>query len=152
MVSNVILIDDDKVDGFPRLYSPFTGIPYFSEDDSDFDSNDRHRDPSLVFCYLGQIPDFHFIRPDVEDIVSAAFYDEPSEEQSSGKKVGKRDEEQDIVKEVIRIAESSSTQLKTERNLNTLTFVQTGGWNGMIVSCFELGHLYDGEWYPLNCK
>jgi len=159
MVSNVILIDDDKEDGIP-LYSPFTGIPYFYEDGPDFDPDGRHRDPSLVFCYIGQIGDFHFIRPDAEEIVSAAFYDESDdesddesrEEQSSGKKVGKRNGDHDMVKELIRIAESISTRLKTERNLNTLTFVQTGGYNGMIVSCFEQGYLSDGEWCPLRCK
>ena len=149
MISNVILIDDCQEDGI-TLHSPFTGIPYFSEDDVDLHSDDRHRDPSLVFCYIGNIGEFHFIRPDVSEMVDAAFHDKFREEQTSGKKVGEHDNAHDMVKEVTRIAESISTKLKTEKNLNTVTFVQTGGWNGMVVSCFEQGYLSGEEWCPLE--
>ncbi|AFZ15596.1 hypothetical protein Cri9333_4829 (plasmid) [Crinalium epipsammum PCC 9333] len=137
MISNVILINSDQEDGIP-LYSPFTGILSCSEDDSDFDSDGKHKDHSLVFTYFGGIGEFFFLRPDASEIVSAGFDEE-------------RDRNEDMVKQVIRIAEKISTRLKTEKNLNTLMFVQTGGENGMVVSCFEQGYLDDGQWYPLRC-
>ena len=148
MVSDVILIDDDNEDGIP-LYSPFTGIISGSED---FDSEDRHKDPSLVFFYLGDIGEFYFVRSDVSQIVDEAFNSDSKEGQSLGKKEDSSSKPQQMVMKVVSIAESLSTRLKAEKKLNTVTFVQTGGWNGINVVCFEQGYLSDGEWHSLRRK
>jgi hypothetical protein len=120
----VVVINDDPFDGI-MTFSPFTGQAA-GEGAAD--------DPSLVYEYLGAIGELSHVRSDVEEHLSEAFEGD--------------DAEGDAVSVLADEAEAMSAKL-AKLNLPTVTFVIAGGWNGIIVRCYEVGSVIDGEWTPL---
>jgi hypothetical protein len=118
---SIVSINDDALDGI-SLFSPFTGIATF--DDAAVESG-VHPDPSLVYAWI-DAGEFLYRRAELVDVVADdAFH---------------------VAKGAEACAKALAKALWEKKKLATLTIIQTGGWNGNHVSCFQVGTMVDGEW------
>ena len=134
LAGSVVVINDDPKDGMP-LFSPFTGLGVSEE-------SDPKKDPSFVYEYLGETGEFSYVRRDVTKLVDKAMDDTFDADDESGA---------DAVDAVAKAASTMSQKL-ADVGIHTLTFVLSGGWNGVVVVCYQVGSMCDGEWTPLVGK